>query len=217
MDNRMLPTPALPIRVVLADDHELVRSGIRALLEDAGIDVAGEARDGEELLAAVQHWRPDVVMTDIDMPRLDGIQAIARLRAVDPACRVLVLSMHDEVELLRSAVASGAQGYLLKDAPAYELEAAVRSVAAGGRYFASELAVRLLTPGEPAPEERLTERQLQVLAAIARGESTKEIAFSLGLSPKTVDVHRARLMERLGITDVAGLTRYAIRMRLVSA
>lgn len=206
-----------PIRVVLADDHDLVRCGIRLLLEQGDIEVVGEARDGEELLAVVRQEKPDVVLTDIDMPLMDGLRATEVLREHHPATKVLVLSAHDEASLLRQAVASGADGYLLKNAPSHELGQAVRAVASSGQYFSAGIAKLLLERGEPSPGEQLTERQLEVLKLIACGKSSKEIAFELGLSSKTVDVHRARLMERLSISDIAGLTRYAIRMRLVVA
>ncbi len=211
------PAGPRPLRVVLADDHDLVRCGIRLLLEQGDVEVVGEARNGEELLGVVNALRPDVVMTDLDMPLLDGLGAIEALRGRYPGMRVLVLSMHDDIDMLRRAVASGADGYLLKTAPSDELAHAVRTVSASGRYFSSQMAMRLLEAREPAPGELLTERQLEVLKRIATGESSKEIAFHLGLSSKTVDVHRARVMERLGIADVAGLTRYALRNRLIAA
>ncbi len=206
------------IRVVLADDHDLVRTGIKALLATIpGVEVLAEARDGRELLSLLEDVKPDIVMTDISMPGMDGITAIGEIHARHPGLKVLVLSMYDTVDFVRRAVASGACGYLMKDAPPFELEQALRGVMATGSYFSAAVAHRLLQPAEPTPGDELTERQVQILTLIAQGKSAKEIAFDLGLSPKTVDVHRARIMERLNLKDVASLTRYAVRKGLIKA
>lgn len=205
-----------PIRVVLADDHDLVRSGIKALLSMIdGVEVIAEARDGQELIQLVESLEPDVVMTDISMPRMDGIAAISQIHARHPKVRLLVLSMYDTVDFVKRAVASGACGYLMKDAPPFELEQAVRSVMATGSYFSPTIAQRLLQPSEPTIDDELTQRQIEILKLIAQGRASKEIAFELGLSPKTVDVHRARIMERLRLNDIASLTLYAVRKGLV--
>ena len=208
-------TPS-PIRIVLADDHDLVRSGIKALLSMIdGVEVIAEARDGLELIQLVDDLQPDVVMTDISMPRMDGIAAISQIHASHPEMRVLVLSMYDTVDFVKRAVASGACGYLMKDAPPFELEQAVRSVMATGSYFSPAIAQRLLQPSEPTIDDELTQRQIEILKLIAQGRASKEIAFELGLSPKTVDVHRARIMERLRLNDIASLTLYAVRKGLI--
>jgi two-component system, NarL family, nitrate/nitrite response regulator NarL len=210
--------PPLPIQVVLADDHDLVRSGIKALLSTVdGVQVIAEARNGTELLALLDSVKPDVVMTDISMPGMDGITAIAEIHARHPQVKVLVLSMYDTVDFVKRAVANGACGYLMKDAPPFELEQALRSVMATGSYFSAAVAQRLLQPSEPTVDDELTQRQVEILTLIAQGKSAKEIAFELGLSPKTVDVHRARIMERLRLNDIASLTRYAVRKGLVKA
>jgi DNA-binding NarL/FixJ family response regulator len=207
---------AAPIRVVLADDHDLVRSGIKALLSMVeGVEVVAEAREGEELIRLVENLDPDVVMTDISMPGMDGITAISRIHNTHPHVRLLVLSMYDTVDFVKRAVGSGACGYLMKDAPPFELEQAVRSVMATGSYFSPAIAQRLLQPSEPTVDDELTQRQIEILTLIAQGRASKEIAFSLGLSPKTVDVHRARIMERLRLNDIASLTRYAVRKGLI--
>jgi DNA-binding NarL/FixJ family response regulator len=204
------------IRVVLADDHDLVRSGIKALLESIdGVEVIAEARDGRELIQLVESLKPDLAMTDISMPGMDGIAAITEIHARMPEIRILVLSMYDTVDFVKRAVASGACGYLMKDAPPFELEQAVRSVVSTGSYFSSTIAQRLLQPSEPTASDELTERQVEILTLIAQGKASKEIAFELGLSPKTVDVHRARIMERLHLNDIASLTLYAVRKGLV--
>ena len=213
----MKPDPSqTPIRIVLADDHDLVRSGIKALLSMVeGVQVVAEARDGHELIQLVDSVNPDIVMTDISMPRMDGIAAIAQIHARHPKVRLLVLSMYDTVDFVKRAVSNGACGYLMKDAPPFELEQAVRSVMATGTYFSPAIAQRLLQPSEPTIDDELTQRQIEILKLIAQGRASKEIAFQLGLSPKTVDVHRARIMERLRLNDIASLTLYAVRKGLV--
>ena len=203
-------------RVVLADDHDLVRSGIAALLSGIdGVEVIAEARDGEELLRVLKTVEPELVITDISMPGMDGIEAAARIREEHPKVRVIVLSMHDSAEAVKRAVASGACGYLRKDAPRYELELAIRSVMASGSYFGNGVAQLLLQPSEPPVDQILTKRQLEVLVMLAQGKSAKEIGYELGLSSKTIDVHRAKIMERLQLTDLASLTRYAVKKGLV--
>jgi DNA-binding NarL/FixJ family response regulator len=213
----MKNTPeAKSIRVVLADDHDLVRSGIKALLSMVeGVEVIAEARDGTELIKLVESLSPDVVMTDISMPGMDGITAISEIHTRHPEVRLLVLSMYDTVDFVKRAVANGACGYLMKDAPPFELEQAVRSVMATGSYFSPAIAQRLLQPSEPTVDDELTHRQVEILKLIAQGRASKEIAFELGLSPKTVDVHRARIMERLRLNDIASLTLYAVRKGLI--
>ena len=212
-----MTTPApTPIRLVLADDHDLVRSGIKALLGMVpGVQVEGEARNGTELVALVDALVPDIAMTDIAMPGMDGIAAITDIHNRHPQVRLLVLSMHDTVGIVRRAVAAGACGYVMKDAAPAELEQSIASVMATGSYFSPVVAQRLLEPEAQAAEDGLTQRQVEILKLIAQGKASKEIAFELGLSPKTVDVHRARIMERLRLNDVASLTRYAVRKGLI--
>lgn len=213
-----MKNPALPpvIRVVLADDHDLVRSGIKALLGMVSdVQVIAEARNGTELVSLVDAMLPDVVMTDVAMPGMDGIAAIEQIHRRHPDVVLLVLSMHDSVDIVRRAVAAGAAGYVMKDAPAYELGQSVRSAVATGSYFSPAIAQRLLQPAGAPGTDELTARQVEILKLIAHGKASKEIASELGLSPKTVDVHRARIMERLHLNDIASLTRYAVRRGLV--
>lgn len=217
------------IRVVLADDHKLVREGFRALLQDGqSVEVVGEADDGEAALEQVAATRPDVVVMDIGMPRLNGIDATHRVRELPSAPEVLILSMHASSEMVVAALRAGARGYLVKDDAGEDLEAAIRAVARGKPYISttvSGVVVRKLIPGVPdaepagddSPWDRLTERQREVLQLIAEGHSTKEIAAQLDRSVKTIDTFRSQIMERLDIHDVASLTRYAIRTKLVSA
>jgi DNA-binding NarL/FixJ family response regulator len=212
---KLSPSPQ-HVRVVLADDHELVRSGIKALLSMVeGVEVIAEASDGSELITLVDSLMPDLVMTDISMPGMDGITAISEIHRRHPQVKLLVLSMYDTVDFVKRAVASGACGYLMKDAPPFELEQAVRSVMATGSYYSPAIAQRLLQPAEPTADDELTQRQVEILKLIAQGRASKEIAFELGLSPKTVDVHRARIMDRLQLNDIASLTLYAVRKGLV--
>jgi DNA-binding NarL/FixJ family response regulator len=208
--------PIQPLRIVLVDDHDLVRSGIKALLTMIeGVEVVAEARDGGELLALLDGVTPDIVMTDISMPGMDGITAIGRIHDRFPALKVLVLSMYDTVDFVKRAIASGACGYLMKDATPLELEQALRSVMTVGSYFSPAIAQRLMQPSEPTVYDELTQRQIEILRLIAQGRASKEIAYELGLSSKTVDVHRARIMDRLHLNDIASLTLYAVRKGLI--
>ena len=204
------------VRIILADDHELVRSGISALLSLLpGVEVVGEARDGAELVGLLDLVSVDLVMSDIGMPGMDGLEAIARIQQAHPKVRTIVLSMDDSAEAARSAFAAGAIGYIVKQAATVELEAAINAVLAGRSYVSPSLAQQLLLPPVEGPQAQLTGRQVEILTCIARGLSSRAIGAQLGLSSKTVDAHRARIMDRLGIFDIAGLTRYAVRHRLV--
>lgn len=212
-----------PIRAVLADDHALVRSGIRALLRTLeGIEIVGEAENGLQLLECVVAQRPDLVLTDISMPGLNGIEAMARIRTEFPDTRVLILSMHAEEDYVAQALRNGASGYLLKDATPVELDLAIKAVMRGETFLSprvSSVVVRGFAGSAHAshgPLDLLTPRQREILRLIAEGRSTKEIAGELAVSVKTVETHRAMLMERLGIRDVAGLVRLAIRVGLVA-
>jgi len=211
-----------PIRVLLADDHTLVRAGIRSLLENMeGIEVIAEAGDGREALRLVRTHRPDVVLMDIAMPGLNGLEAAARIAKKFPNVRVIILSMHVNEEYVLQALRAGAAGYMVKGADAAELEIAIRAVARGETYLSPMVSKHVVTDyiqrisGETSPLELLTPRQREVLQLIAEGYSTKKIARTLKISVKTVETHRMQLMERLDIHDIAGLVRYAIRVGLV--
>jgi DNA-binding NarL/FixJ family response regulator len=211
-----------PTRVLLADDHALVRVGIRSLLSTiAGFDVVAEAGTGHEALELADRLRPHVVLMDIAMPGINGLDATARLVERHPEIRVIILSMHASEEYALQALRAGAAGYLLKDTDLPELERAIVAVARGETYLSPAISKHVIADykrrvaEEPEPIDRLTPRQREVLRLIAEGLSTKEIAFKLGLSVKTVETHRAQLMERLEIRDVAGLVRFAIRSGLV--
>ena len=211
--------PAL--RVLLADDHALVRAGMRSLLRDIeGVEVVGEAADGAQALALAERERPDVVLLDIAMKGMNGLEAAARFRELHPGIKVIILSMHASEEYVLQALRAGAAAYLIKDSATAELELALRSVMRGETYLSPAISRQVVEGyvqrvGAGAGENPLTPRQREVLKRIAEGRSTKEIAFDLGLSVKTVETHRAQIMERVGIRDVAGLVRYAMRTGLV--
>jgi DNA-binding NarL/FixJ family response regulator len=205
-------------RVVLADDHDLVRVGIQGLIELLpDVEVVADASSGEELLSLLEHVTPDLVITDIQMPGIDGLDAVARIRWGHPALPILVLSMHDTADFVQRAMASGANGYLMKNAAPAELQHAVQAMLATGSYVNARVARLLMERVESCADDGLSRRQIEILSMLAGGLSSKEIGYELGLSPKTVDVHRARIMERLQVRDVASLTRYAVRRGLVKA
>jgi DNA-binding NarL/FixJ family response regulator len=207
-------------RIVLADDHTLVRSGLRALLEGMpDIEVVAEAGDGRAALDAVARHAPDVLITDVTMAGMNGLEVAEHVRKEHPATRVIVLSMYSSEEYVMRALKAGASAYLLKDAATAELGLALSAVARNEVYLspgASQRLVRHVAGPSADPLAALTPRQREILKLIAEGVHTKEIAHRLMLSPKTVEAHRAQLSERLGFRDVAGLVRLAIRTGLVS-
>ena len=208
-------------RVVLADDHAIVRAGLKKLLESLGVEVVGEAADGRELLALLDTLHPDVALLDIAMPGLNGIEAAARIAREHPRTRVLILSMHQNEDYVRQALRAGAAGYLVKDAAPAELDLALKAVLRGETFLSPSVSKGVMSDyvqrlrAEEAPGATLTPRQREILQLVAEGKSSKEIARLLDLSVKTVESHRADLMQRLDIHDLAGLVRYAIREGLV--
>ncbi len=213
-----------PIRVLLADDHTLVRAGIRGLLKDLeNVEVVGEAGDGQEAMRLAEGLRPDIVLLDVGMPGLNGLEVAGRLATLDASMKVVILSMHTSEEYVLRAMRAGCAGYLLKGSAVSELEVAVRAVARGETYLSPAVSRHVMddyvrrTGGAADPIDALTPRQREVLQLVAEGHTSKEIAEQLGLSVKTVEAHRAQIMERLGLHDVAGLVRFAVRMGLVGS
>lgn len=211
-----------PIRVLLAEDHGLVRQGIRSLLEKLeGVEVVGDVADGHEALQMAKTAQPDIVFMDIAMPGLNGLEAAARMKRECPTASVIMLSMYGGEEYFHQALDSGVAGYLLKDADRAELELAIKTVQRGETYLSPAVAkhaveaYRYRKEGVSGPLARLSSRQREILQLIAEGHTTKDIAQRLNLSPRTVETHRAQLMERLEIHDVPGLVRLAIRAGLV--
>lgn len=199
------------IRVAVVDDHAVVREGIRRVLEgEPGVTVVGEAGDGDAAIALVARERPDVLVIDVAMPGRTGLAVAAELQRQGSATRALILSMHDDPQYLREARRAGARGYLLKDSPPAELRRAVRTIHGGADVYPSALLERLDASAVPSPLDALTPREREVFERIARGDTNKEIAARLGISPRTVETHRESLMQKLGIRTVAGLTRLAM-------
>lgn len=203
---------------MLCDDHAVVRAGLRALLsKDPSLSIVDEANCAQAAVQSAARHRPDVLVLDLSMPGGGALEAIAQIRQAAPLCRVLVLSMHAAPEFVYPAIAANVSGYLLKGGDLAELLPAVRTVAAGGRFFSREL-VHLQQPA-PTPvatvPERLTPREREVLAKVALGHTNRRIALDLGLSVKTVETHRTNLMRKLDVHDAQGLTRFAIRHGLI--
>jgi DNA-binding NarL/FixJ family response regulator len=209
-------------RVLLADDHALVRAGFRALLGELGVEVVAEASDGNEALRLIESHKPDVVLMDIAMPELSGLEATSRIAKEFPTVRVIILSMHANAEYARRALRAGAVGYLLKDSRAAELDIAIKAATKGETYLSPAIAKFLAMDyaredgGDARSLKRLPPRQREILQLIAKGYTRKQISERLVISVKTFDTYRAQLMKHLDIYDAAGLARYATEMGLVA-
>jgi DNA-binding NarL/FixJ family response regulator len=213
------------MRLILADDHTLIRAGIRALLDRIDdVTTVAETGDGREALELIEKHRPDLALLDITMPGLNGLEIASRLGSVSPSTKVIVLSVHATEQFVAKALRSGVSGYLLKDSAATELEVAIQAVAGGKTYLSPAISMRVvegylqhLDAGKPTDAlGALSVRQREILQLIAEGKTTREIAGLLDISVKTVEGHRAQLMDKLDIRDVPGLVRLAIREGLVS-
>jgi DNA-binding NarL/FixJ family response regulator len=202
--------------VLLADDHTLVTDGLARILQEAHLDVVGAVRDGQQLLEAAARLRPDVIITDLSMPGLSGLDALARLRTEHVQSKVIVLTMHHDADLATDAIRGGASGFLLKESAGDELLTAVRHALEGKVYITptvtQEVMERMTSP-EKAKEAQLTPRQRDVLRLIVKGLRMKEIAASLGLSTRTVEGHKYEMMEAVGVASTAELVRYALERR----
>ncbi len=209
------------VRILLADDHTLVRAGIRALLQKVeGIEIVGEAADGLQAIELINSQQPDVVLLDWNMPKVSGIEVLKKASEKFPSMRFIVLTVYDTDEYVVQALRAGAHGFIPKSGASAELERAIDTVSRGEDYLSPQISQQAIlkylkggrTSSSPHP---LTPRQLEILELVAKGQSTREIARRLNITVKTVETHRAQLMERLDIHDIAGLVRYAIKVGLV--
>lgn len=208
----------MAISVLLADDHTLVRQGLRSLLEREKMHVVGEASDGQEVIQMGQTHKPDVAVIDISMPTLNGIDAARELARTSPKTKVILLTQHDEEQYLREALSTGVRGYVLKSQVVNDLVHAIQQVLRGGIYLSpgvSQAVVEAYRSNTDHPSDRLSVRERQVLQLIAEGKSTKDVASLLGISVKTAESHRSRLMRKLDIHETASLVRYAVRRGLI--
>jgi len=208
----------MPIRVVLADDHTLVRQGLKSLLEREGIQVVGEAKDGQEVMRLAEKYSPDVAVIDISMPILNGLDAARELKRSAPKTKTILLTHHDEDEYMIGALRAGVKGYVLKNQASSDLVHAIQLVCRGQVYLSpgmSRVVVDAYLSKTELPADPISSREREVLQLIAEGKSTKDIASLLGISVKTADSHRSRLMRKLDIHEVASLVRYAVRKGIV--
>ena len=208
----------MPIRVVLADDHALVRQGLKALLEREGFQVVGEASDGQEAVRLLPSLHPDVAVLDISMPLLNGVDAARELQKASPKTKIILLTRHDEDQYVTESLRAGVKGYVLKSQAATDLVHAIQQVSRGAIYLSpsiSRAVVEAYLSKTELPADPLTSRERQVLQLVGEGKSTKDVATLLGISAKTAESHRSRLMQKLDIHETASLVRYAIRHGLV--
>ena len=215
----------MAIKILLADDHVVVRDGLRLILEaDGDMTVVGDAANGRDALRKVQELHPDVVVMDIAMPELNGIEATQRIREQCPSSQVVILSMHATTEHIHRALQAGARGYLLKESAGQEVAAAIRAVHADHRYLSEQIAETALedyarrraSSSDRSPIEQLSPREREVLQLVVEGKSSASIAKLVHLSPKTIDTYRGRIMEKLGVHDLPALVRFAIKHGLSS-
>lgn len=208
------------IKILLADDHQLVRKGFRALLDELGfVEVLGEAANGQELIGLLRRGlKPDVVLLDYEMPVLNGLDTLDQIRRDFFGVKVILLTMLHQQELIRSAVEKGVNGFLFKNASPDELGEAIRRVARGETYFASEVTLTLLKPAQQPGQallNQLTEREIEVLRLVAQGFSSTEIGAQLFISPRTVDTHRNNVIQKLDVNGIAGLVQFALKNKLI--
>jgi len=217
----------MAFRILVADDHEVVRRGLCALLQaQPDWEVCGEAGDGREALEKTQKLKPDVVILDIGMPSLNGLEATRQILKSNPHTKILILTLHDSDQVVREVLNAGARGFLLKSDAARDLVAAVEALRRDKTYFTSKVAAMVLegylkngTPGAPQPvtpsRSRLTPREREIVQLLAEGKSTKEVAVALGLSVKTAETHRSNIMRKLELHSVSDLVLYAVRNNIV--
>jgi DNA-binding NarL/FixJ family response regulator len=207
----------MTVRIVLADDHAIVREGLKRIVADVqDFQVVGEAADGGEVMKAVRELEADVLVLDLSMPGRSGMELIKLVKAEKPRLRILVLSMHQEMQYAVRAIKSGASGYLTKESAPAQLEQAIRKIAGGGAYISAEVAEQLALGampggGESLPHENLSDREFEVFRLLVAGEGVSDIAAKLNLSVKTVSTHKANLMQKMGLSNQTELVRYAIK------
>jgi two-component system, NarL family, response regulator NreC len=215
----------LKIRILVADDHDIVRAGLKSLLErQEDIEIVGEAADGREVVRLAEQFNPSIIVTDIAMPQLNGIDAAAQILRRDPDIKIIILSMYADEEFLVRALTAGVKGYLLKDAVQADLVRAVRAVATGRSFFSPAIAQTLAEDyvrqlqhkGLEDSYELLTEREREILQLLAEGKSNKEVATVLNVSPYTVETHRMHLMQKLNLHNTAEIVLYAVRKKIVA-
>ncbi len=205
------------IKVLLADDHAIMRDGLKEILATVeGFELIGEAANGNEVMQALYHKQPDLLMMDMNMPGISGISLIERVKNLYPKLPILVLTMLDDVQIALRALKSGADGYITKDRPAVELVAALRKVAAGGRYVDPGLAEKMVFNNAEAnlPHTKLSNREMDVFRMLVQGKNLNDIAAELFISSKTVSSHKAHLLEKMGVSNMAELVRYAVQQNL---
>ena len=210
----------MAVRVLLADDHEIVRQGLRILLEREGFQVVGEASNGHEAVKLCEANHPEVAILDLSMPLLNGVDAAREIMKSNPRTKVVLLTMHTEDHLILESLRAGVIGYVLKTRAASELVQALRAVCRGEMFLTQSISrtiVQAFLHNAPAPDNLISDRERQVLQLVAEGKTTKEIASLLGISVKTAESHRSNLMDKLNIHDTAGLVRYAIRIGLIES
>lgn len=210
----------MPVRILLVDDHRIVRQGLKAILQQEGFKVVGEAGDGQEATRLAQELAPDVVVLDLGMPVMNGISAAKAIRHAGSSTRIIVLTMHTEAQYVLEALRAGIKGYVLKSCAAAELVQAIREVVRGGMFLTSDISEKIVDAylnKVNIPDDALSLRELQVLQLVAEGKTTKEVAQLLNISTKTAESHRTRIMEKLEVHETAGLVRYAIRRGLIQA
>jgi DNA-binding NarL/FixJ family response regulator len=208
----------MALRLILADDHQIVRQGLRALLEREGLEIAAEAADGNAAVTLVEVYHPDIAILDLSMPGLNGVDAAREILQRHPKVGVILLTVHNEDYQVVTALRAGIRGYVIKTQAADELVRAIREVATGGMYLSpdvSRIMVGVYLSGSELPADPLTPRERQILQLIAEGRTTKEVASLLGLTTKTAESYRSRIMDKLDIHQTAGLVRYAIRRGLI--
>lgn len=208
-------SPSYPIRIALVDDHALVRDGIRALLAvRPSFDVVGEAQDGPEAIELCGRVSPDILLVDIGLKEMNGLELTRLLRAQYPDIKILILSMYDNQEYIATSIRAGASGYVLKNAPSREIVAAIEAIAAGGTFYSAEVALKLAS--KKPDETELTPRESQVLVGLAKGLDNKTIARELEISVRTVETHRLSIRRKLNVDKPAGLVKYAMEHGLLA-